>query len=419
MQRTILVNLVVLLVTAGLAPAATRMVPDEYATIQAAIDDCVDGDEVVVLPGIYTGDGNRDIDFLGKAITVRSPNGPQSCVIDCRGAWRNEHRGFHVQNGEDANSIVDGITITGGYAEWGGGVLCADSSPTITNCIIYNNVAARISCGGGLGGGICCLHANPTISNCTIGDNRARGRNHDGDGFGGGIYCRSSNPTITNCTIIGNSAGEEGGGISSTGDASATITNCILWGNLRGDEPEQIRPYARVSVAHSAVQGGWPGEGNIDADPCLAFSNDCHLMPGSPCIDAGTNTPVGGLPVADIEGNPRPVDGDGDGNEVADIGADEYNPHGPSIAACKLHFHFTRGWPKPLPQRLLIRNSGSGALNWQIVEDCDWLEVSPTGGTSTGQINEVTLIVDSCGLPLGDHACALRVVDENASNTPV
>jgi len=85
MKITILLNLVVLLVTAALAPAATRLVPDEYATIQAAIDAAVDGDVVIIAPDTYTGYGSRDIDFLGKAITVRSKNGHNNCIIYCNG----------------------------------------------------------------------------------------------------------------------------------------------------------------------------------------------------------------------------------------------------------------------------------------------------------------------------------------------
>ena len=102
MKKTILLNLVVLLVTAASGPAGTRLVPDEYATIQDAIDAAVDGDVVIVAPATYTGDGNRDIDFYGKAITVRSENGPANCIIDCQSSGR----GFYFRN-EDENSIVD------------------------------------------------------------------------------------------------------------------------------------------------------------------------------------------------------------------------------------------------------------------------------------------------------------------------
>ncbi len=63
-------------------PAATIHVPGDQPTIQAGIDAAMDGDIVLVADGTWTGVGNRDIDFLGKAITVRSENGPDSCIID-------------------------------------------------------------------------------------------------------------------------------------------------------------------------------------------------------------------------------------------------------------------------------------------------------------------------------------------------
>jgi hypothetical protein len=97
-----LVALILLLPTiAGTAAGRTITVDDDspadFDNIQAAINDANDGDTVVVLPGTYTGDGNRDIDFRGKAITVRStdPNDPTvaaATIIDCNGTKEDPHR---------------------------------------------------------------------------------------------------------------------------------------------------------------------------------------------------------------------------------------------------------------------------------------------------------------------------------------
>ena len=60
---------------------------NEYAHIQAAIDAAIDGDTIIVADGTYTGLGNKDLDFKGKAITVISKNGAENTIIDCEGGW--------------------------------------------------------------------------------------------------------------------------------------------------------------------------------------------------------------------------------------------------------------------------------------------------------------------------------------------
>ena len=62
--------------------------PGYYPSIKAAIDAAEDGDVVLVADGIYKGDGNRDISFLGKSISLKSENGPEYCTIDCEGNGR-------------------------------------------------------------------------------------------------------------------------------------------------------------------------------------------------------------------------------------------------------------------------------------------------------------------------------------------
>jgi predicted outer membrane repeat protein len=219
-------------------------VPSEYDTIQAAIDSAEDGNVVIVADGTYTGEGNRDIDFQGKAIIVRSQNGPENCIIDCQGTEIESHRGFYFQSGEASSSVVEGFTITGGYADFGGAIEITSSSPIVTDCIFVENTAY----------------------------------------LGGALDIFLGSPTLSNCLFIQNSA--DYGGAISNDNLSTIVSNCILWSNSAPDGPEI---YGDCAVSYSDVQGGWAGVGNIDADPCFvdALDYDFHLLPGSPAIDAG------------------------------------------------------------------------------------------------------------------------------------
>lgn len=279
----------------------------DYTTIQAAINDANDGDIVLVADGIYTGASNRDIDFLGKAITVKSANGPESCIIDCQ----NSGRGFYFHSDEWTNSVVDGFTITNGSASGssGGGISCDQAMPTIVNCVISSCKGVGIYCYDDCGG--FCWGSGPKIKNCVISDNSGSGircnqsspliRNCIINGNtatdGGGIYCYGyywsgvSQPLISNCVIAGNTA-TRGGGIFCGYDSSALLYNSIVWDNtatygdqvcLCGYDDGEEWYSSAISVEYTDLQGGpggvyiacWPANvywesGNIDVNPNFA-----------------------------------------------------------------------------------------------------------------------------------------------------
>jgi hypothetical protein len=113
-----------------------------FDAIQQAIDAAVAEDTVLVADGTYTGTGNRDIDFRGKAITVRSANGASTCILDIQaGTDKSQwHRGFVFDQGEQTTSIIDGMTITNGYFDKGSAVYIINTSfPVIQNCRIEKN----------------------------------------------------------------------------------------------------------------------------------------------------------------------------------------------------------------------------------------------------------------------------------------
>jgi hypothetical protein len=157
-MRALLV-LAVLAVSVWEARCETYLVqPDgsgDFPTIQAAINASTNGDVIELGDGAFRGDGNRDIDYHGKAITVRSESiNPAFCIIDGEGSESEPHRCFYFHTGEGSGSILEGVTVTGGYvttsSSYGGGVRCDVSSPTFRNCLFTANYARRLfreSCG--------------------------------------------------------------------------------------------------------------------------------------------------------------------------------------------------------------------------------------------------------------------------------
>lgn len=104
------------------AQAATYLVtPDgsgDFPTIQAALDATLEADIIELADGFYCGEGNRDLDFAGKAVMLRSvSDDPTTCVIDCQGSLEDPHRGFHFYANEGPFTVIRGLTVTGGHTD--------------------------------------------------------------------------------------------------------------------------------------------------------------------------------------------------------------------------------------------------------------------------------------------------------------
>jgi hypothetical protein len=169
---------------------------------------------------------------------------------------------------------------------------------TLIRCIFVGNVADLT------GGGLSNDDANDTtLTNCTFIGNCA-------GAVGGGMWSESGHPTLTNCTFVGNYANVGGGGVCGGYPA---LVNCVLWD---GGNEIWNNDGSTITITYSDVQGGWPGEGNIDADP-LFETDGWHLRMRSPCRNAGDPSFVPDSDETDMDGQPRVLDG------RVDIGADE------------------------------------------------------------------------------------------------
>lgn len=249
--------------------AETLYVPSEqYSTIQSAIIAADTSDTIIVDPNTYY----ENIDFLGRAITVRSadPNDPNvvaATIIDgSNPVDPNIGSVVTFKNGEDANSVLSGFTITGGTGSWlptdwwsysqhkfstfwnrcGGGVLCYNmSEPTITKNVFTENSA-------GQGGGIYIYgdptNPNPAIRICPVITNNTFTNNsaieehgfippdtnypNYGDGHGGAIVTfQGCDPTIKGNLIQNNRADWYGGGMHLRQWSNGLIENNHVIGN--------------------------------------------------------------------------------------------------------------------------------------------------------------------------------------------
>ncbi len=337
-------------------------VPEDYSSIQKAIEAAESRDVVAVRAGTYREKirMKNDIEVVGQ--------GAENTTIDCNG------QGTTVAFEQVDRAKIEGFTITGGVGEpfgkgakVGGGIYFFRSSPRIAKCRVVNNSAVW-------GGGVCIdAGSSPVFVDCEVSDNSAvigggffcyEGSSgtvsttkicgNVAEWYGGGLFLTDScSLRIRGCQLSGNQAAYDGGGVHAAGDSYISLVSCtiannaapegaalfaeelssveaanaIIWGNsspvfLAGDN---LLRYSDVEDSSFAGKSG-----NISSDPLFvsATEDDFHLLPSSPCIDGGSSTEPG-LPATDLDGEPRIMPGRL--SPMTDIGADEANPETPIV----------------------------------------------------------------------------------------
>jgi hypothetical protein len=326
-----------LILGSGLTASALIIyVPGGQPTIQAGINAAVNGDTVMVAPGIY----QENIHFRKKGIVVASrfilnddpvyinstvidgsnPASPDSasCVRivsdsilttnDTTAAligftltggtgtrWFDEHGAGTYREGGGIviqylsprilfNRITGNHAVDGSLQSGGGGIGVGDGNPRILNNVIMGNTSATY------GGGIVLNYTGVIIKNNLV----AYDTTGTGYGGGGGIWSYSNDGSgrpriIENNAIFGNSTGTGTGlaGGVSLGSSTALLRNNILWGNRYS----QIRG-AGATVTYCDVQGGYSGNGNTNRYPAFLDTVRFYLSDTSACIDAGDTTAI-------------------------------------------------------------------------------------------------------------------------------
>ncbi|MBU2689787.1 MAG: right-handed parallel beta-helix repeat-containing protein [Candidatus Eisenbacteria bacterium] len=238
----------------------------DFPTIQAAIDAALEGDIIELTDGTFTGDGNRDMDYLGKAITVRSQGGnPETCLIDCEGSQSEPHGAIEFSGGEGASSILEGITIRGAYPA---GIICDSSSPTLYNCRFRDNLGSALGLNHSQssiigcqflnnasdfgGAGINWANSSGSITDCVFEENTAL--------VGAGLFCQWASPTISGCSFVGNAATLTGGAIAGQ-SSSSHVSNCSFSSNTAGEAGGAIRFHYDAPILEDLVcEGNSAGE---------------------------------------------------------------------------------------------------------------------------------------------------------------
>lgn len=310
-------------------PQSTILVPSQYATIPAAIAAASNGDVILVDPGSYSG----PINFLGKAITLRSVAGYESTTITGNGTATV----VNFESGETSASILEGFTITGGVgAETSlqfilpptsffllsipptpGGMKILNSSPIVRRCRFVANVggaAGPFVFGAtprpqGAAGAITVHSGSPVIEDCRI-ESNVGGLGGSGQavqgltaGGPGGLAVLGGTPTIRRILFKDNHGGTGGrfiwggtsgsvAGFTAAGGAGAvgigtniSIETSIFVGNIGGD--------AGLATGFDAHAGA-AGPGVLGA---VAFYTTCvfrHVTTVSNFGGAYGDFPIGG-----------------------------------------------------------------------------------------------------------------------------
>ncbi len=190
-----------------------------FNTIASALTAAGAGDEIWVAKGTYeeniamAGGVSLFGGFIGSEDYLAQQD-PEIYVTIINGSAS----GSCVTLSGVSDVVLDGLTITGGSADQGGGIYAENvtGSSSIVNCLINGNSATNN------GGGIYCSTCELTIKDTTFDSNDVT------ENYGGGLYCSGSQVMLDSCTFSKNTANKYGGGICGSSESDITLTDCTF-----------------------------------------------------------------------------------------------------------------------------------------------------------------------------------------------
>ncbi len=263
-------------VQAGAAPPGNGTLATPFPSVQAGINAAINGDTVLVGPGVYS----ESLNFGGKNITVRSTAGSAATVIDAA----HLNRVVQFTSGETPAAMIRGFTLRNGGPIVDGGIfLIVGASPRVEDCVIANGSVSNT------GGGICLFAASPSISGCTFLGNSATVE-------GGAIAVLfNSFPTIVNCSFTANASNQ--GAAVSLNNASATFEGCTFTSNTAVNDGGAINvsfgnaTLVRCSLHSNAATSGGAAKstfGTLRGTDCRFIQN--HALQNGGAVSASLST---------------------------------------------------------------------------------------------------------------------------------
>jgi|GEM_PF-3694725 len=286
MQR-LLFSILASFFISGTYAQSTFYVPQNYPTIQNAINNASNGDSIIVSPGTY----NENIQILDKSIFLLSnyensldsneinltkiigqQNGIFNRVLDIQGSSQTEISGFYISGGISNTSHAQGIYISNSSvfvssvnvthnkqpnsSSDGAGIHCNECDLELQNSYVTNNHA------GDYGGGIFAeTSSSINIDNCIISNNSS-------ELSGGGVYIDTNSEISINNSNISNNVAEVNGGGFYFHNCSGYINNCQMFSN-----------YSNIDGGHGGGISGWDGS-NITLENSLIRGNTSHTGGG-------------------------------------------------------------------------------------------------------------------------------------------